>query len=91
MLSVMKDECSRRFHVKDVHMCVPVCVYVYHMCVGAHRVQRHHPTPGAGGQGSWLPCGDWKIALGPLEEQQVLSTTKPSFQPRFLNIKTNQL
>jgi hypothetical protein len=29
-----------------------------------------------------LPCGYWELNLGPLKEQPVLLTTKPS--PRFL-------
>lgn len=28
-----------------------------------------------------LPCGFWKLNLGPLEEQPVLLTAKPSLRP----------
>ena len=29
-----------------------------------------------------LPCSDWEVNLGSLEEQPVLLTAKPSLQPK---------
>lgn len=38
--------------------------------------------PGTGGMnGCELPCRCWELNQGPLEEQKVLLTTKPSLQP----------
>ena len=32
-----------------------------------------------------LSCGCWRLNLGPLEEQPVLLTAEPSFQPLFID------
>jgi hypothetical protein len=41
--------------------------------------------PGTGvTDGCELPCGCWKLNPGPLEEQPVLLTAKPSLQPQDL-------
>jgi hypothetical protein len=31
------------------------------------------------------PCGCWELNSGPLEEQSILLTTKPSLQPELLS------
>lgn len=33
--------------------------------------------------GSELPCGSWELKPGPMQQQQVLLTPKPSLQPYF--------
>jgi hypothetical protein len=35
------------------------------------------------------PCGCWELNSGPLEEQLVLLTTKPSLQPLSLTLEGN--
>jgi hypothetical protein len=65
-----------------MHMCVPVCVYVQYLSVGAHRVQRQHGIPGAGELGCCeLPRRYGELKLDYLEEQQMLLTAEPSLQP----------
>lgn len=52
-----------------------------YMCIGAHGGQKNTRSPGTGGRGGYeLPCGNWKLILGPLEEK-VFLTTEPSLQP----------
>jgi hypothetical protein len=37
------------------------------------------------------PCGYWKLNLGPLEEQSMLLTPKPSLQPTYHLLKSQSL
>jgi hypothetical protein len=36
------------------------------------------------------PCGSWDLNSGPLKEQSVLFTTKPSLQPRLFIFKKEE-
>jgi hypothetical protein len=66
-----------------VCVCVPVCMYVHHVCTVPEETRRGVSSPGTGVTGSCeLLCGCWGLNLGRLEEQTVLSITEPSLPPR---------
>lgn len=54
---------------------LPVCVYGHYICVWS--LQRSQEGIGGPGtrvtNGCEIPCGCWKLDLGPSQEQQVLS------------------
>ena len=53
-----------------------VCVYVH--CVLEEIIRSSGPGVTEDYE---LPCGCWELNSGPLQEQQVLLTTEPPFQP----------
>jgi hypothetical protein len=57
-------------------------VFIYYMEVHFRHTRRGHLIPITDGYKP--PCGCWDLNSGPLEEQSVLVTTKPSLQPLFL-------
>lgn len=59
------------------------CVYVYHdhaLCQQILEEGVKHPGPGAT-DNCKAPCGCWELNPSPGEEQPVLTTPEPSFQP----------
>lgn len=61
-------------------------IYSLFMCVCLHDVPHGgFRSPGTGvTEGRELPCGRWEQNSGPLQEQQVLLTTKPALRfPSF--------
>ena len=78
-------------------LCVGCSAYMHgcasHVCLMLKETRRGHQPPW-----NWViyGCemfrGSWELNLGPLEDQPVLLTTEPSFQPRevyFLRIKSS--
>jgi hypothetical protein len=62
----------------------PACVSVYVSleCPGLAKARRGIQSPRARvTDGCELSCECWELNLGPLQEQSVLLTAKPSFQP----------
>lgn len=66
-----------------VSVCMLACLYVYHVCVGAHGTRRGYQilwnwsAHTAYTSGYKQQCGSWKFNLGPLQEKPLLLTTKP--------------
>jgi hypothetical protein len=62
---------------------LPACMcYVYHACLMPMEVGEDIGYSETGvTESSELPCWCWEPNLGSLQEQEVLLTTEPSFQP----------
>lgn len=60
--------------ISDVRVCVPECVFVYHMCTGAPEGRRAHRIPWNWSYQPWITtlCGCWEPKLGPPWEQHVI-------------------
>ena len=56
------------------------CICIYNSCLQTHQKRASDPIT----DGCKSPCGCWELHSGPLEEQSVLLTAEPSFQPPCL-------
>jgi hypothetical protein len=54
-----------------------LCMKVHHCCLQTHQKRASEPIT----DGCEPPYGCWELNSGPLEEQSVILTAEPSFQP----------
>ena len=80
MQRLITGQSSEKYFLKKI--CLFVCLFVclmYMSALSAHIPCM--PEEGIRSDGCEPPCGCWELNSGPLEEQPVLLTAKPSLQP----------